>query len=336
MIGDSDPERRNHRSMKPRHDFAPAELLAEPAPGSSFRSVTLPFIIFTAIWGSTWIVIRGQLGVVPPQWSVTYRFAIAAVAMLALAMWRRENLRIGRSGLIAAVVLGAAQFCINFDAVYLAERHITSGVVATVFALLVIPATLMGWAWLGHRPTRRFAWSSLVAVSGIVLLFIHELRAHPADSAQVAAGIGLTVAGMIGAATANVLQARPEIRRFPLFALLAWAMAAGALIDGVIAFAMTGPPVFNSRPSYWLGLLYLALFASVLTFSLYYPVIRRIGPGKTAYSSVIVPIIAMAFSTWLENYRWTWLSIAGALLALGGMAAALSGRKARFRAPDAV
>src|SRR5881227_1657480 len=89
------------------------------AHGSTFRTVTLPFIIFTAIWGSTWIVIRGQLGVVPPQWSVTYRFAIAAVAMLALAMWRRENLRIGQSGLIAAVVLGAAQFCINFDAVYL-------------------------------------------------------------------------------------------------------------------------------------------------------------------------------------------------------------------------
>ena len=56
-----------------------------------------------------------------------------------------------------------------------------------------------------------------------------------------------------------------------------------------------------------------------------------------AHSAVpIIPLIAMAFSTWLENYRWTWLSIAGALLALGGMAAALSGRKARFRAPDAV
>ena len=52
-------------------------------------------------------------------------------------------------------------------------------------------------------------------------------------------------------------------------------------------------------------MLYLALLASVLTFSLYYPVVRRIGPAKAAYSSVIVPIIAMGFSTWLEDYRWT-------------------------------
>jgi drug/metabolite transporter (DMT)-like permease len=303
--------------------------------GSAFRSVTLPFIIFTAIWGSTWIVIRGQLGTVPPQWSVTYRFIVAAIAMAAVAIYRGESLKIGGRGLIAAAFLGFAQFCVNFNAVYLAERHITSGVVATVFALLLIPASLMGWAFLGHKPSRRFAWSSLVAVAGIVLLFIHEIGEHPADRRQIAAGIGLTLVGMLGASLANVAQARPEIRRFPLFALLAWSMGAGALIDGLIALAMTGLPVFDPRPSYWAGVFYLALFASVLTFSLYYPVVRRIGPAKASYSSVIVPIIAMGFSTWLEDYRWTGLTVAGALLALGGMVAALGRDRSGVTAPDA-
>ena len=303
--------------------------------GSTFQSVTLPFIIFTAIWGSTWIVIRSQLGVVPAQWSVTYRFVIAAAAMAAIAAWKGDSLRIGHSGLLAASFLGFTQFCINFNAVYLAERHITSGVVATVFALLLIPSTLLGWALLGHRPSRRFAWSSLVAVAGIVLLFVHELSQHPADTRQIGAGIGLALLGMMGASVANVAQARPEIRRFPLFGLLAWSMAAGALIDGVIAFAMTGPPVFDTHPSYWLGIVYLALFASVLTFSLYYPVVRRIGPAKAAYSSVMVPIIAMGFSTWREDYHWTGLAIAGALLALGGMAAALGRDRSGVAAPDA-
>lgn len=302
---------------------------------SEFRTVILPFIVFTAIWGSTWTVIRGQLGVVPPQWSVTYRFAIAAAAMAILAVSRGESLRLGRKAVLAATFLGLTQFCINFDAVYLAERHITSGVVATVFALLLIPSSLLAWAFLGHRPTARFAWSSAVAVAGIALLFLHELEAHGASSGEVASGIALTLVGMLGASTANVMQARPEIRRFPLLALLAWSMAAGAVIDGLIAFAMCGAPVFDGRPLYWAGLLYLALAASVLTFALYYPVIRRIGPGKTAYSSVIVPIIAMGLSTWLENYRWTLLSIAGAILALGGMAGALSRSRPAVTAPDA-
>ena len=304
-------------------------------PPSTFRTVTLPFIIFTAIWGSTWIVIRDQLGPVPAQWSVTYRFVVAAAAMALVARWKGDSLRLGARGLLAAAFLGFTQFCINFNAVYLAERHITSGVVATVFALLVIPSSLLAWALLGHRPSRRFAVSSLIAVAGIGLLFVHELREHPADRGQIVAGIGLTLVGMLGASVANVVQARPVVRRFPLYGLLAWSMATGALIDGVIAFVMTGPPVFDPRPGYWLGVFYLALLASVLTFSLYYPVVRRIGPGKAAYSSVLVPIIAMGFSTAFEDYRWTGLTVAGAVLALGGMVAALGRDRSKVAAPDA-
>jgi len=305
------------------------------AGASTFRTVTLPFIVFTAIWGSTWIVIRGQLGAVPPQWSVTYRFVIAAAAMAGIALVRRDGLKLPFSGIVAAIVLGFTQFCINFNAVYLAERHITSGVVATVFALLLIPSSLLAWAFLGHKPSRRFFWSSLVAVAGIVLLFVHEVNEHPANSGQIAAGIALTLFGMVGASAANVLQARPEVRRFPLFTTLAWSMAFGALIDAILALIMTGPPVIDTRPLYLAGLAYLALAASVLTFSLYYPVVRIIGPAKAAYSSVVVPIIAMGFSTWLEGYRWTPTTIAGAFLALGGMVGALSRERPVVTSPDA-
>lgn len=302
---------------------------------STLRSVVIPFIIITAVWGSTWTVIRGQLSAVPPQWSVTYRFVIGAIAMAAVAAWKGESLRVDRKAFAAAAFLGFTQFCINFNGVYLAERHITSGVVATVFALLLIPSSLLAWAFLGHRPTRRFAVSSLVAVAGITLLFVHELRAHAADRANVAWGIGLTFVGMLGASVANVMQARPEIRRYPLFAMLAWSMASGAAIDGVIALLMTGRPMFDAQPAYWLGTLYLSLIGSVLTFSLYYPLVRIIGPAKASYSSVLVPIIAMAFSTWLEHYRWTGLTVAGAALALGGMAAALGRNRSNVPTPDA-
>jgi len=316
-------------------DLAGGELNSEKHSGERLRDVAIPFAIFTAIWGSTWIVIRGQLGVVAPEWSVAYRFVIAAVGMAILARLRGESLRLGRKAVLPALILGFCQFCINFDAVYLAERHITSGVVATVFALLLIPSSLMAWAWLGQRPSSRFLWSSLVAVSGIILLFVHELREHAASARQILSGIALTSLGMLGASTANVLQARPEIRRFPLFGMLAWSMAAGAVIDALVALVLAGPPTIDTRPVYWAGLLYLALFASVLNFSLYYPVVRKIGPGKAAYSSVLVPIIAMGFSTWLEDYRWTLVTVAGALLALGGMILALSRGKTRIAAPDA-
>ena len=297
--------------------------------------IALPFAIFTAIWGTTWIVIRDQLGPVPAQWSVTYRFIIAGAAMAAMTLWKGQSLRLDRGGILAALTLGFLQFVVNFNAVYFAEHHVTSGLVATVFALLLIPNSLLAWAFLGQRPTARFAASSLFAVAGIGLLFLHELRENPAQMDAILFGIGLTLVGMMGASAANVFQALERVRRYPLFAILAWAMLLGAAMDGLFAFALTGPPVIEARFGYWLGLVYLAVFASALAFSLYLPVVRKIGPGKAAYSSAMVPIIAMGFSTWLEGYRWTPLTIAGAVLALGGMLGALSRSRSVVAAPDA-
>jgi len=305
------------------------------AGAAQFRSVILPFIIFTGIWGSTWIVIRDQLGTVPPEWSVAYRFIIAAAAMALIARLKRRPLLLDRGGFIAAAVIGSAQFYGNYSSVYFAERHVTSGIVAVIFALLLIPNTLLGWAFLGQRPGRRFVAGSALAMVGIVLLCIHELRSNPAPPADVLAGFGFTAAAILCASISNVYQAREQVRRHHLSSLLAWAMAIGALIDALLAWIRSGPPVFDPRPAYWIGLVYLAVFASALAFSLYYPVVRKIGPAKSAYSSVLVPVIAMALSTMFEHYRWTALAIAGALLTLAGMLLAMSRGRLVVQSPDA-
>jgi drug/metabolite transporter (DMT)-like permease len=300
-------------------------------------SIVIPFMIFTGVWGSTWIVIRDQLGVVPPQWSVAYRFMVAAVAMALLATWKGQSLKLDRGGLFAAVVLGITQFCVNFNSVYLAERFITSGVIATAFALLLIPNSLLAWAFLGQKPNARFLLAGLTALIGVLLLFLHELRSSAADAGQIAAGLALTAVGILGASASNVYQAGKEAMRHPLLALLAWSMAIGAVLDALIAFAVAGPPTFDARPGYLFGVLYLALAGSVLCFALYFPVVRKIGPGRAAYSSVLVPIIAMSLSTAFEGYRWSMLAIAGGVLAIGGMLLALAGRRrpTLVTAPDA-
>jgi drug/metabolite transporter (DMT)-like permease len=298
--------------------------------------VVVPFIIFTAIWGSTWIVIRGQIATdVPPQWSVAYRFVIAAMVMAIIALIRGERLSVPKRYWRGLAILGFAQFSINFNAVYLAEHFITSGVVATMFALLLIPSSLFGWAMLGQRPGKRFVIGSVVAIAGISLLLAHELGASGARLDAVAAGAGLTLVGMIGASFANVYQARDHLRELPLGSMLAWSMAAGAVMDIAFALIIAGAPRIDWSASYWAGLAWLALAASTVAFILYYPVVRAIGPAKAAYSSMMVPIIAMGFSTALEGYRWTATSIVGALLALGGMGIAMSRNRSRVVTPDA-
>ena len=206
-----------------------------------------------------------------------------------------------------------------------------------MFALLLIPNSLLAWAFLDQKPNRRFLAAGLIAVCGVGLLFLHELRSSPAAPGDIVIGLGLTLLGLMGASSANVYQAGKEARRHPLLSLLAWSMAIGAVIDCILAFAIAGPPVAEARLGYWAGVIYLALFGSVLCFALYFPVVRKIGPGKAAYSSVMVPIIAMTLSTIFEGYQWSLLAASGAMLALGGMLLALAGRRrpTLVTAPDA-
>ena len=289
--------------------------------------VLIPFTIITLIWGSTWIVIKDQLGTVPPTWSVTYRFIIAGAAMFLYARATGVSLRIGREGHVLAAIFGLPQFFLNFNFVYAAERHITSGLVAVVFALLLVPNSLLAWLFLKHRLTGRFLLGSVIATIGVALLFVQEVRASTASTSEVLVGIGLTLLGVLSASIANVMQATEKLRSRPIAALLAWGMVYGVIANAVTAFILFGPPVIEYRTGYWLGLLYLGLFASALAFTFYFAIIRAVGPGRAAYSSLLVPILAMAFSTVFEGYGWSALAVAGGILALAGLFIALRARR---------
>jgi drug/metabolite transporter (DMT)-like permease len=288
--------------------------------------VQIPFWICTLIWGTTWFVILGQLGIVPATWSVTYRFFVAGVAMFLYAWIMRQPIRLSWPEQRFAMLFGAAQFTLNFNFVYQAEVHITSGLVAILFALLIVPNTLLARAFLGVRPTGRFYIGSAVAMAGIVMLFVNEYR-QAGGGDNVVLGIGLTLCAVLSASVANVLQATPRARQMPMASMLAWGMLWGTLIDGAWAWLTTGPPVFDWSFTYVGGVLYLGLAASALAFMAYFKVIRLIGPGPAAYSSIITPVIAMAISTAFENYRWTAIATGGGLLALAGLSIALSARR---------
>lgn len=280
------------------------------------------FAIVTLIWGSTWMVIRTQLGVVPPAWSVAYRFLLGAAIMLTLCVVTGRSLRLGRAGHAFALAIAALQFVFNFNFVYHAEEHLTSGLVAVVFALLVVPNTLLSRLFLGTRITPRFAGGAGLGIVGVMMMFWTDLGM----SGGAAYGLALVGLGVISASVANVLQAGKFARSLPLEGGLAVSMLYGGLLDAALAFATVGPPVFDTSATYLAGLAYLSVFASAVAFLLYYQLIRSIGPARAAYTGVVVPIVALSLSMVFEGYVWTPLAAAGAVLALAGLVVALRSR----------
>ncbi|MBV7257664.1 DMT family transporter [Pacificimonas sp. WHA3] len=296
--------------------------------------VLLPLAIVTLIWGTTWYVIKTQLGVVPAPWSVAYRFTLAALLMFVLCFARGRSIAFPAKAHFFFLMIGVFQFAGNFNLVYQASRFVTSGLIAVAFALLVVPNAILARIFLGHRVDRQFMIGSALGIMGVALLFRQELLAL-ADAPDLALGIGATVLGILCASAANVMQAAPQARAYGMSAMLAWAMTYGSVINIIFAWRTSGPPVIDAAPLYLGGIAYLAVFASAIAFVLYFGVIREIGPAKAAYSSVLIPFVAMTISTVLEGYQWTPYAIGGAVLTALGLVIALRAKKRVVTAPPA-
>jgi drug/metabolite transporter (DMT)-like permease len=244
--------------------------------------------------------------------------------VVAVAM--KLPLRFSLSDHALAAALAFVTFVINYNCVYASELHITSGLVAVIFSLLVPLNAVLARVFLNQQLSRPFMMGSGVAMLGVVLLFLHEWRAVDHDPHEVALGIGLALVAVVFASFGNVFQGTQRARQVPMATLLAWSMGWGALLDAIVAWVRTAPPTFDLRLSYIAGLLYLGIVASAVAFTFYFNLIRRIGAARGGYVNVMIPVIAMGFSTVFESYRWSIEAILGGLLVIAGLVVAMRAR----------
>ncbi|MEM1195395.1 MAG: DMT family transporter [Pseudomonadota bacterium] len=300
--------------------------MSDQASGMLRARVIVPFLLTGSIWGSTWLVITGQIGGVPAAWSVFYRFLLATPALFAVAALMKRRLRLTGPEHRLAALVGIFQFSGNFLFVYHAELYVTSGIVAMMFGLLMVPNALLARLFLGERAHGGFVLGSAIAITGVSFLLFHEWQANPdagVIGGNVGLGIVLAMLGILAASFANVVQANETGRAVPMVSLLAWAMVYGTAFDLSFALLTAGPPPLPRSPEYWAGIVYLALIGSVVTFPLHYNLVREIGAGRTAYNSILTISVAMLLSSLFEDYRWTWLTASGMALAVLGMILAL-------------
>lgn len=290
------------------------------------------FALVVLLWSFTWIAIRDQvLSAVPAIWSVAFRFLVAGGVMAVACIATGRSLRLGSRGFAFAVAVAMLQFVGNFNLVYEVERHVTSGLPAVVFALLVVPNAILARIVLGQRLDPRVALGAVLGIAGVLLLFRDTLVVPGALDGSGARVLVMMLAAVLCASCANVMQATPAGRAVPAWPLLAHAMLYAGIIDAALAWVIAGPPPTDFSARYLGALGYLAVGGSAIAFLVYYNLIRAIGPARAAYTSLAIPFVAMTVSTIFEGYRWTGWTVAGAVLALAGVALALGGAQAGAR-----
>ncbi len=276
---------------------------------------TALFAIATLIWGSTWFAITFQLGPVAPEVSVSYRFALAALLLAAWCIATGQSLRFPLRQHAWFAAQGTLLFGFNYLFVYRAELSVASGLVAVLFSLIVFLNLLGVRLFFASRITRRTLAGAVLGVTGVTLLFWRELGSNHPEALR---GIGFAASATVFASGGNLIAVRNQRRGVPLLPGVAWGMAYGALAIALVAAGEGVAWTFDVRLPYITSLLYLAAFGSVIAFAAYLTLLGKIGAARAGYVGVAVPVVALLLSSVFEHYRWTLLSLVGALLCVLG------------------
>lgn len=268
-------------------------------------------------WGTSWLAIKYQLGVVVPEVSIVYRFGVSALIMLALCLATRRRLRFSLREHAFMAAQGLCLFSTNYVLLYQATRFLTSGLVAVAFSTITVTTIVLGALFFGFPVRPRVAAGAACGLLGIGLVFWPEIRAF---DLAAGGGLGLVLAlgGTALAATGMLISARNQRAGLPVIANNAWSMAYGFVFIALYS-ALSGLPfAFDRSPTYVVSLVYLAVGATVIGFWTYLTLVGRIGPDRAAYASVLFPIVALTLSTLFEGFAWTPLALSGVVLVLAG------------------
>lgn len=277
----------------------------------------LLYLSTVVIWGSTWIAIKFQLGVVSPMVSIAHRSFLAAALIFTFLLLSRRLTPLSPANHLWVALMGLCLFSGNYLFIYPATEHLASGLVAVVFSTMVILNMLNAALFLGLPLNRLVAVGALVGLLGMVAVFLPELsRFHLSDASFRA--LLLCFAGTFCASLGNIFAARNSRHGLPVLVCNAWGMLYGALALYLAALLSGTPISVDWRFDYLISLAYLAVFGSVLAFWAYVTLIGNIGPDRAAYSSLLFPVVALLISTLVEDFQWTLLGVGGFLLVLLG------------------
>ncbi|HUL56203.1 MAG TPA: EamA family transporter [Usitatibacter sp.] len=275
------------------------------------------FVACVAIWGTTWLAIKYQLGRVAPEASVSYRFFLASFLIACYCRLRKLPLRFPAREHLWIALFGVLLFGVSYVFVYHAERHVVSGLVAVGYSASPLLGALGMRLFFGVKISRRVALGSLMGIAGIVLVFWPEFSRLRGDG-DTAVGAMFTVAAVVLSALGTLTAHRNNEARLPLWQTMAWGMFYGALFSLGATLASGDALTFEATPGYVLSLLYLSILGSVAAFAAYLTLVRNVGAARAGYTGVMVPIVALVVSAAFEGFHWTMLTWAGIAVSVSG------------------
>ncbi len=277
----------------------------------------LLYVITVLSWSLSWYALKIQVGVVPVQVSLFWRFLLAAMIMLIWALIKGAPLRFPPKTHVKFLAMGACMFCLNFALFYYASQWIVSGLLSVVFSLASVFNIFLAIVFLELKPTGKMLFGATLGMAGIALMFWPEIAKQTFDQ-NALIGLGMCIGGTLFFCTGNLISSSLQKAKVSIVSASTWGMGYGALVSLALAIFKGDAFIFEWSISYIGSLLFLAIVSSVIAFAAYLTLLGRIGTDRAGYAAVMFPVIALLTSSALEGYQMTMLAGLGLGLVLLG------------------
>jgi len=278
------------------------------------------------IWGSTWLVINYQLGVVPPQVSILYRYALASLILFVWSIMRGRKLSFGFSAHLRFMLMGMFMFSFNYMVTYSAQQYIPSALNAVVFSTMMWMNILYARFFFGTQIETKVYVGAALGIVGLLILFWPRISSINLTD-RTLWGAGLSLSGAVMASLGNMVSHQAQREHLPIVQSNAWGMLYGAVITAGVVLVRGLHFNFEFTAEYVGSLLYLTVFGSILAFGSYLALLGKIGPHKAGYAMVMFPIVAVLLSVLFEGLEVEWHLLLGISLVLAGNLAILGVRR---------
>jgi drug/metabolite transporter (DMT)-like permease len=246
-----------------------------------------------------------------PFWSAATRFLLASVIFALMALAMRVDMPRGRA-LISAMLYGVLQFGAGFGLIYWGLVHVHAGLGQVLLAS--VPLLTFGLALAHHQ--ERFRWDRLVgaalALTGMAIVFNTGISA----GVPLASMLAILLGAVCFAEALVVVKGSPPMHPVALNAI---GMGVGAVILIVLTLIFDEAAVIPGRGVTWIAQAYLVIAGSIGVFWLYVIVVRRWSASAASYQLVVIPLVTVALSAWLQREPITWAFGAGSVLVLVGV-----------------
>ena len=280
------------------------------------------------IWGSTWLAIRFGLETLTPIYSAGIRFSLAAIFILILMKIRGVRLQLDKISIRLYLIMGFLSFVIPFGLVYWAEQFVPSGMASVLFAVFPFFVAIFSFLFIASESLDIFKISGIViGFTGTVIIFSDSFGGDVTDY----------LIGMFAIVLSAIMQAGiiTTIKKFghhlnPLSMNFVPMLIAGISML-VIGLAIEDTSTNSFGLHAVLSILYLAFFGSVITFTSYYWLLKKINIVILSLIAFITPIVALILGFLIYDEQLSTNDFVGSAFVLFGVFGANFGNLLRMR-----